>query len=332
MLSQIIEHNDANVMMDMATKAFEDEYRISDFQGIYTYDEITTKWEKQPAQNRVELHYNNTVLTIVCKDIKEYTKVDQTLIEVPATTSITLAVNGKTELVSETKIELSGDMYSVNIKSDLTLADNYVWAITASAAPEKATSTFKMTVKGEELINGNAELNGNQLTDPDYIDENRKDVFNTGKFDCQLMNVRLTGEGDIKAIIQGIDKIDEEDPWSSYYDEEKDKKNAETLKDLYNSYLKIQGFYVAEKQKFAEIKTGLYFEEKEIWKWDNEKHENNCTTVKDWDVQPILVFTDQSEMEFDSFFTETRFSSLISSVETLINKYMDMIGEEHIKL
>lgn len=330
-LSQVIKHNDANAMMDMATQAFDDEYRVSDFQGIYTYNATTREWTQTTVQNQVEFRYGNSVLTVVCKDIKEYTKVDQTLIEVPAITTLTLTVDGKTVLGMETKIALSGDMYSADIESTLTLADNYVWALTASAKSDKAAATFKMVVKGEELINGTAELGGTGLTDPDYIDKNGEDVFNTGKLDCQIMNVRLTGEGDIKAIINGEDKIGEEYPWDADYDEAKDKKNAEALRDLYNSYLKIQGFYVAEKQKFADLKNGLLSEDIRIYTgWDMENDQPIYKTVKNWDIQPILVFTDKSEMDFDSFFTEARFSSLISSVETLVNKYMDMIGEDHV--
>jgi len=330
LLSEVIKHNDANALMELATRSFDDAYRVSDFQGIYTYNE--GKWSKAPAENKVEFHYGKSVLAIVCTNIKEYTKVNNTLIEVPGTTTVTLNVNGKNVLGLETKITLSSDMYSADIESTLTLADNYIWKVTASAKSEKATAHFQMTVKDEELINGTAELSGTNLTNPDYIDKNGKDIFNTGNFDCQIMNLRLKGEGDIKAIIKGKDKIDNQNYWESNYDEAQDKKNAETLRDLYNSYLKIQGFYVAEKQKFADIKMGIYSTDENQYIWNSNKENYDTYPVKDWDIQPIIVFGDNSEMECESFFTEARFSSLISSVETLVNKYMDILGKDHVEL
>ncbi len=330
LLSEVIEHNDANALMKLATRSFDDAYRVSDFQGIYTYE--NGEWSEAAAENRVEFHYGTSVLAIVCTNIKEYTKVNNTLIEVPATTTVTLNVNDKNVLGLETKITLSSDMYSADIESTLTLADNYIWKVTASAKSEKATVRFQMTVKDEELINGTAELSGTNLTNPDYIDKNGKDIFNTGNFDCQIMNLRLKGEGDIKAIIKGEDNTDGQNYWKSDYDEAQDKKNAETLRDLYNNNLKIQGFYVAEKQKFADIKMGIYSTDERQYSWNPNKEDYDIFPVKDWDIQPIIVFGDNSEMEFESFFTEARFSSLISSVETLVNKYMDILGKDHVEL
>lgn len=333
-LLQVIKNNDANALMQLATKAVDDdEYRVSDLEGIYTYDAKKHEWTTSEAKNKVELRYTvegvASVFTADFSGMKDYTKVDGVIVEVPAKTEVSLTVDGAKVMNFVTNIELSNDMYSAKINSTLSLNDDYSWNITADVKSEKVTSTFKMTVKGEELINGSVEVNGTKMTDPDNIEKNEEDILNNGKIDFTIMNIRLQGEGDIKAIMNGLDKIDDIDPWDDDFTEAASKANAEKEMKLYNDYMKIAGFYVKEKQKFVDVKMGIYSEEVYTG-WDYENHEYETDIA--WYVQPILVFTDKSEVEFDTFFTETRFSSLISSVETLINKYTAMVGADKVEL
>lgn len=333
-LLQVIKNNDANALMQLATKAVDDdEYRVSDLEGIYTYDAKKHEWTISKAKNKVELRYTvegvASIFTADFSGIKDYTKVDGVNIEVPAKTEVSLTVAGTKVMSFVTNIELSNEMYSAKINSTLSLNDDYSWNITADVKSEKVTSTFKMTIKGEELINGTVEVNGTNMTDPDNIENNGEDILSNGKLDFTVMNIRLQGEGDIKAIINGLDKIDYIDPWDDDFTEAASKASAEKEMKLYNDYMKIAGFYVKEKQKFVDVKMGIYSEEVYTG-WDYENHEYETDIA--WYVQPILVFTDKSEVEFDTFFTETRFSSLISSVETLINKYTAMIGADKVEL
>lgn len=333
MLTEVIRHNDANALMKLATKALEDDkYQVSDFAGIYTYNSQKRTWARTDATNKVELHYTvdgvTSVLGVTFSDITQYTKADGIIVDIPAKTAMALTVNNQKVMSFTTDINLAKDMYSADIKSTLALGDNYTWEINASAKSDKATAAFKMTVKGEELINGTAELTGTKLTDPGYIEDNGEDIFNTAKMDFTVMGIRMAGNADIKAIIKGEDNIGDMYPWSSNFTEAADKKNAEALMALYNDYMKVEGFYTAEKQKFVDIKMGLTSSKVYRWNPSTDKGE----TVTDWDIQPILVFTDKSEMEFETFFTETRFSSLISAVETLVNSYIDLVGEDHIEL
>lgn len=336
-LLNVIKNNDINTLMALATANYDDEYKISDFNGIYTCTNGT--WAKtSEATGKWELLYTDSetgkksTLSMSYSDLKTYTKVNNTLVEVPGQMTLTLTVGNKKVLELKNDITLTADMYNATINCNLTLADNYVWNLTASATPDKVSSTFKMTVKGEELINGSAEVTGTRLTDPDNIEDNEADILNNGKCEMNIMNIRLAGNGDIKAIVSGEDKIGNIYPWDSDYTEAADKKNAEALMALYNDYMKIEGFYTKEKEKFVDIKMGLYSDTyNKFVSWDPETG-SKFEPIIDWDIQPILVFGDKSEMEFDTFFTESRFSSLISSVETLINKYMDMIGEDHVNL
>lgn len=339
LLKRTIQNNDINALMQLATKAIDedDEYRVKDFAGIYTYNAQTQAWTKTEVNNKVELRYTmngtTSVLSTTFDGIKTYNKVDGVIIDVPAKTEMTLTVNDEKVMNLVTNIDLANDLYSAKINCTLTLSDDYSWNVTADINPEKVAASCKMTVKGEDLINGSATVTGTQLTDPDNIETNEENILNNGNFEFTIMNLRLTGNGDIKALVKGMDKIKDMDPWDEDYTEAADKKNAEEEMNLYNDYVKIEGFYVQEKQKFADVKMGLISEERECYVyWDDQQERPIYEKRIDWDIQPILVFTDNSEVAFDSFFTESRFSSLISSVETLINKYMNMIDEEPIEL
>lgn len=336
-LLQVIKNNDANALMQLATKAVDDdEYRVSDMEGVYTYDAKNHEWTKTDAKNKVELRYTvegvASVFTADFSGMKDYTKVDGVIVEVPAKTEVSLTVAGTKVMSFVTNIELSNDMYSAKINSTLSLNDDYSWNITADVKSEQVASTFKMTVNKEDLINGTVVVNGTKMTDPDNIEKNEEDILSNGKLDFTIMNIRLQGEGDIKAIMNGLDKIDDIDPWDKDFTEAASKANAEKEMKLYNDYMEIAGFYVKEKQKFVDVKMAIYSEEEEVYIGWDQINGSQYKTVNAWYVQPILVFTDKSEVEFDTFFTETRFSSLINSVETLLNKYMDMVGADHVEL
>lgn len=334
-LLQVIKTNNANALMQLATKAIDnDEYRIGDLEGIYTYNESYNSWSRKDAENIVELHYTvdsvASILSINCSGIKDYTNVEGVIMEVPAKTEMTLTVTGEKVMDFVTNIELSSDMYSAKINSTLTLNDNYSWNITADVKSEQVTSTFKMTVNNENLINGTVVVYGNKMTDPDYIEKDEEDIVNNGNFDFTIMNLQLKGNGNIKSILTGLDELDYIDPWDKNFKESASKANAEKEMKLYNDNMNITGFYVKENQKFVDVKMGIYSEEQEVYYWDG--YDYQYKTINTWDVQPILVFTDKSEMDFETFFTESDFSKLIKSVETLINKYMDMVDAEHVKL
>lgn len=338
-LANVIRNNDINALMKIATKSFDDEYKISDFQG--TYSCVNGIWTAgSGTKNKWELQYtdaehNNTksVLTLTYSDLKEYSKVNNTLVEVPGQMTLTLTVDGKEvlKLTNEISLTLSKDNNDkATVKCNLAINGNYNWEINASADPDKVSSTFKMSVNNEELINGSAEMTGTKLTDPDNIEANEENILNQGNFNLTLMNVRLTGKADIKAIIKGEEYLDDQNYWESDFNEDKDKLNAIAAMELYNKNMNIEGIYVKEKQKFANIKVGTYYSEEEKYEYNG----GNPTykTVKDWDIEPVLIFTDNSELSFDTFFTKTGFSGLIASVETLVNKYMDIVGEDHVNL
>lgn len=326
LLKSVIEDNDIQALVKSVSDR--DEYKLSDFQRICTY--ANGKWTPtSTTENKMELIYSvdgvSSVLTAAYSGvIKQYDKIEETVVDVPEKIDVTLKVNGKTELTFVSNIKLADDKKSVDINVSLTLPGDYVWAVNGSAKSDVATLEYKMTVKGEELIAAAAELTGTKLTDPDYIEnngENADKILNTGKFNFKVMNLNLIGSGDISAAIRGIDAVNEKDA----------QKEALAEAKVYNDYIKIEGFYVEEKQKFADVKMDVGSEERERYIY-RENQSPIIETYTDYYTTPVFLFTDGSKMEFESFFTESRFSSLISAVEKLINTYADMIGEDKVEL
>lgn len=327
-LKSVIEDNDIQALVKSVSDR--DEYKLSDFQGIYTY--ANGKWTKtSTTEKKMELTYSvggvSSVLTAAYSGvIKQYDKIEETVVDVPEKMDVTLKVNGKTELTFVSNIKLADDKKSVDINVSLTLSGDYVWTVNGSAKSDVATLEYKMTVKGEELMVAAVELTGTKLTDPDYIEnngENADEILNTGKFNFKVMNLNLIGSGDISAAIRGIDAVNEKDG----------QKEALAEAKVYNDYIKIEGFYVEEKQKFADVKMDVGSEERERYTgYDQVNQRPIYEMYTDYYTTPVFMFTDGSKMEFESFFTESRFSSLISAVEKLINTYADMIGEDRVEL
>lgn len=338
-LANVIRNNDINALMKIATRSFDEEYRISDFNGVYSCtdgvwdlsSEVKGKWELQFTDTQ----HNNTksVLSLTYSDLKEYSKANNTLVEVPGEMVLTLKVGGEEVLKLTNKLSLTlskDNKDKATVNCTLALAGNYNWTINASAEPDKVSSSFLMTVNNEELINGSIETTGTNLTDPDNIVDNEENILNKGNFNITVMNILLKGDADIKAIIKGETYLDDQEYWENDFDENADKLNAIAAMELYNTYMSIRGFYVAEKQKFANIKIGTYYTEETIYDYIDGDYK--LKTVKDWDIEPVLVFTDDSEISFDTFFSKTGFSSLIASIETLVNKYREMVGKDRANL
>lgn len=334
-LANVIQNNDINALMKMATRSFDEEYKISDFNGVYSCtdgvwkrsSEAEGKWELQFT----DAQHNNTksVLSLTYSDLKEYSKVNNTLVEVPGEMVLTLKVSGEEVLKLTNKLSLTlskDNKDKATVNCTLALAGNYNWTVNASAEPDKVSSSFLLTVNNEELINGSLETTGTKLTDPDNIADNEENILNKGNFNITVMNVLLKGDADLKAIIEGEKYLDDQEYWDDDFDENADKVNAIATMELYNTYMSIKGFYVAEKQKFANIKIGTYYTEETQYKYNGSDYTTKI--VKDWDIEPVLVFTDDSEISFDTFFSKTGFSSLITSVETLVNKYREMVGKD----
>lgn len=316
-LLRVIEKNDMNALLMAASSVDADEYSWKDYTGIYTY-EGNGHWEQATDAGKLEFHYDNAVFKITYSGSHTYDKVDDVVVEFPGEVTAILTVDGKEQLNFTAKTSLTDNKLAAAVNAKLSLIGDYVWEANADAKSDLVKANGAMTVRGEKLMQATAEMRGSNMTDPDKIDVNSDDLgklFHSANFEFTLMNVRLTGEGNIQAIMTALDKIEGDN----------DKAQAEKEAEVYNNNTKFEAYYVSENQKFADFKMGAYLEDEYSY---NDNH------YEYWDIQPYFIFTtDQTPMEFESFFSESGFRGFLDAAEVLANQYAKMLGiEEKVEL
>ena len=135
---------------------------------------------------------------------------------------------------------------------------------------------------------------------------------------------------DIAKFYRGLDKID------SYYDEKDgDPENYwenyryqydynKAYADWYNTNMQV-GLYYNTPVKQAELQMDLELDEWTDSYWDNETEEYEYVTIKDYDQILVLYFPQNgTTYEFEDYFTEVAFGSVIDLAEDLINSYIKL--------
>lgn len=303
-----------------------DEYRLSEYAGVYTYNATKKEWEKTDASNKIELKYDlngkTCDLLLTFEGGSDYDKAEDVIVEVPEKVNFSMKVADAEQISASVVTKLTDGQKSADVAVKVSLIGGYKWELSVSAKSNIVTETYSMSKNSEVLMASVAKLTGNKLTDPDEIENGEAgDLLADGEFDFRVMDVALKGKGDIKAIIDAVDKIP---------DALTEKEKAQMEADAYNKYANISMSYYGDAEKVADIKMDIYF--------DGTGNRYNPETGKTekvdyYYVSPCLIFaSDGSKFEMETYFSEANFGSLIKSVETLVNKYADLIGEDHVEL
>lgn len=323
----VILHNDMNGLATFASEP--DTYTLSEYAGVYTYSQSKKRWERKTATGKIELQYNNgkaNVMTLAFEGGTDYTQAEGVVVNVPAKVSFSMKVETAEQISCVTTTNLSADQKSAEVAVKLSLIGGYVWELSLNAQSSVVTETYKMTKNGEQLMASVAKLTGNKLTNPDDIENGEaSNMLANGEFDFSIMDVALHGKGDIKAVIDELDKMEEKQT-----DEQKTQKEAE----IYNQYAKIELYYADKSEKIADIKMKAFYDgENYGYHYNPQSGKMEYGEYKDYNLMPNLIFvSDNSEFSMDTYFSEANFGSLIQSIETLVNKYADLIGEDHVDL
>lgn len=323
----VILHNDMNGLATFASEP--DTYTLSEYAGVYTYSQSKRIWEKTAATGKIELKYNNgkaNVMILAFEGGTDYTQAEGVVVNVPAKVNLSMKVADVEQISCVATTSLSADQKSAEVAVKLSLIGGYVWDLSLNAKGTEVSETYKMSKNGQQLMASIAKLTGNKLTSPDDIENGEaSDMLANGEFDFRIMDVALNGKGDIKAIIDGVDKIDEKQT-----DEQKTKQEA----DIYNQYAKIELYYADKAEKIADVKMRAFYDGESRGNYYNpQTGKIEYGEFKNYELMPNLIFvSDGSEFSLDTYFSEANFGSLIQSVETLINKYADIIDADHVDL
>ena len=323
MLSSLRSVAKSNSLTGLTTLATEvDRLSLADYAGVYTYNKVSEEWTKVEATGKIELQFNNgkaCVLALTFEGGKDYTY-ENTAVNIPAKMTISLKVANVEHIGALVTTSLADNQKSADIAVKMTLNGGYAWELAVSAKSNAITEVYKMSKNDETLITSSAEVSGQNLTDPDALENSEaEDLLTDGKLSVNVMDVVVKGEGAIKSIIKGIDAITESSD---------SKTGAQKEADIYNKYASMALYYSGGSEKVADVKMDIVKEsdynvgyEEEVPKV-GKMEQNGSTSYDYYDVAPFLIFaSDGSKYEMETYFSEANFGSLIQSVETLMEKY-----------
>lgn len=302
-----------------------DLYAAAQYFGIYTYNTSNRTWTKSTSNDALELHfpYNGQQAVIKINKSGNETKVDlfeddgtnyQAMVPEHATATMLL---GDTELFKlNVDMNANNSTRSADIVCNLN-ASNYIFQTNTHADQSNVTCTFSLNAKGEELINATANVNGQNMTNDDKIndiineDGDAADLFNSANAQINIMQEAIikVSCSDIQGLANAIDNLSDQYP--SWEDEDAQPYNDKKA-DLYNQYITADLYYTDGDNVIAKLKMQNHFVD------------DYYSTY--YELEPVITFvSDDSTFSLESYFDDISFNDLIESAENLSDQYKDYL-------
>lgn len=314
------------------TSAQSELYALSQYYGIYTFDDSTYEWIYTPSKDKLEFRFNmdgNDAVVKVSSNGNETTYNPYPEYDIIVPENIIACISLGNKDLASIKAELNVDDAIKSVKTKIEIdASDYKVVHNLDANKEKAVSDLTFTIKGEQIVKCNAYIDGEYMTDPDNIENafdgngDPQDLFKGANGTVVIMNDATikVGCSHIKNFVNDLDRIDDQVyNWYETYEEEYNQKICDT----YNKYLKIELYYNDQPDALvANMVTDLYYDEDDtIYYYDWESGEYKEITGTYSYEQNIVFTSDNSKYSMDSYFSEDNFGNLVDNAEDLADKY-----------
>lgn len=297
--------------------------------GTYTYNRTGQTWDysstptgkivfKFPSKDNGTT--NNAEYTIYEYTGKKVTNgaVDEDYAgEYPTGLKIDLTIDGqkKVEYTFAAAYNDKGEPTALTIAVKI---DTYVLAYEVSNDGSKASVRYSLKQGDKNLYVLGADAEGNFNTTSIEESHGGDDVVNKGTIYFQVLNIKFSGEIDVKALMAAIKAIPNQD--------EKEEEALEAA--AYNANTTMVIFYADSKKKIAEGEvvavTKTHTGVNEHCEWVEEIQDMVCVEEEWTDEYTTkelqLLFADGSRISMDVF-VETGFGGLTKELE-------DLVGEE----
>lgn len=331
-----------------SVKRIVETYSLDDYTGVYTWDESMEEWKKQPSTNELTYKFDDQegkpCVVTVKKNGTEYTwnvkdEWGQVTEQVKVPSNLTATItDGGTQLASfdlqVPKCDQNGKNYALN--AQLKVSD-YIIKGEATNNNATAKATYSMKLNNETLIEGTAEVNGNKLADDNAFiqDEMERDDVTNGSATYTLLgSINLNIKADnSKGLLDALDfdgyysryeykynYMDEPSIWKES-DKETAEGEAREAAQKANDY--IQSNITFAKGSYAphvDWEPYLSYEYNDSWGPEADGYYYK-SEGGEWDIRPVIVFDNDGRYSFEEYFNETRFSSVISVFESLMEDF-----------
>lgn len=300
---------------------------FNEFTGVWSWNSRTNSWDEAPAANRIEFHFpstkngtsNNASIVItytgsttVPSPIEEYSG------DMPISLKTTLTSAGNVEVEYTIDLEYDAEGVPTSIISKLMVSEfNFQAKWTYSTT--NASIAYSMKNGDNTLMDAKLEVAGRLSKDDldramNYESETYiEDLINTANAHLQVMDIKIVGNVDVKAMNQADNTIYPEGYWEN---ENFDYAQADSLMaDAYNKNTNLVVVYVEDRRKIADVEAYQYMESYSYWDdWQGEYVEEEYSTIG-----YRLKFADSSTVDFETYFG-SGFDGVITEMNKLISQ------------
>jgi hypothetical protein len=298
--------------------------------GTYTYNSQEQVWDSVPAAGSGKIVFKFPSKENGTTNNAEYTIYDYKGVNVsnsavsedypgeyPAGLKIDLTIDGqkKLEYTFAAGYNSKGEPTSLTISVKV---DAFVLAYEVSNDGTKASVKYSLKENDKNLYVLGADAEGNFNTTSIENSSGGDDVVNNGTIYFQILNIKFSGEIDVKTMMTGLKAIPN-------MEDDLEEEKAEAA--VWNANTKMVVFYADSKKKIADgevvaiTKTETYtyrncewVDEIQDWYCEDEVYTNEYNTK---DLQ--LVFFDESRMSIETF-VESGFGTLTEKLEELLGE------------
>lgn len=296
---------------------------FDDLKGTYSWNTSTSDWDVTEGGENISFKFpstedgtsNNAVYTI-----HSYTGIttasnpfgEEYTGDFPTGLAVNLTVNGDVVLEYGFTAGYNNSGEPTSFETYLTLTP-FKYSVTLTNNTQEASVKYSLTNDGSILLDMGIGAKGNFTTEVIENSENGGDVLSSGYAYFQLLDVKLAGEVNAKALIEDDDKIYEE-----YEGDEAVEKFVASLNENVNLTL----FYVEANVKIAdsEFYASEAVDQQCTWELDLDIDEYVyvCNDVTYLAENIRLVFADDSKMDIETY-TEGSFADLETDFEELLD-------------
>jgi len=221
----------------------------------------------------------------------------------PKSISVVLKVSGVVALQADYSGSFKTDATPINITQTLSIGD-YNWSLVFTNDDKDVSAIYTLNSGSKVLLKYEVGAAGSFTASniEDSMDNDKpENVLTSGAMSFQIMNIAFKGSiADFKGFVNADDSLEiNYDSKSSY------QKEA----DLMNNYLKMYGYFVNEKTKFADIQFYVY-DDSYTYVWNNTKY-----TEYNYSLEPRLLLSDGSAITINDY-VKTGFEDLITQVKS----------------
>ncbi|MBB2151328.1 hypothetical protein [Pedobacter gandavensis] len=296
-------------------------HNLSEYYGIYNWDLQKKEWTKTPSTSKFEVHYpstatsntNDALLTVSYTASKATISADGEAYELPAATNVSLSVSGKEELklTGLYEYKINGTADATPTKADIRLnLGSFQLVVTAENDTKVLTSRVTLAKDSKELLNlvSTANLNGSYPNLEDL--ETPAEVIKDANMTFDVMNIRLTGQANIKIIQDDYDAND------MLPEKESREKQVATM----NKNSSLFAVYKDKNEIFAKNEFVMVSDTYTYTDYNPATGKWEPVTRTYYDLEPRLVFNDESKMSLKTFFGKG-FTKFIDEFEIFTKKF-----------